>query len=110
MTVNLLVTAIFFAAIMYFKYYGVIVTYHAAEQVNQVTAVSNSVFSLMDPYYLLIFTDIIILGVYFFFNKKAGSIRKRISTAAVAENLSTAFCLQSHLLYACSTSCLIRPA
>ncbi|MBT2291262.1 LTA synthase family protein [Paenibacillus albidus] len=76
MTVNLLVTAIFFAAIMYFKYYGVIVTYHAAEQVNQVTAVSNSVFSLMDPYYLLIFTDIIVLGFYFFFNKKGRVYKK----------------------------------
>lgn len=63
MIVNLLLTAIFFAAIMYYKYYGVIVTYHALEQVNQVTAVSNSVFSLMDPYYLLIFTDIIVLFV-----------------------------------------------
>lgn len=76
MTVNLLVTAIFFAAIMYFKYYGVIVTYHAAEQVNQVTAVRNSVFSLMDPYYLLIFADIIILGIYFFFNKKGREYKK----------------------------------
>lgn len=61
---------------MYFKYYGVIVTYHAAEQVNQVTAVSNSVFSLMDPYYLLIFTDIIVLGGYFFFNKKGRVYKK----------------------------------
>lgn len=76
MTVNLLVTAIFFAAIMYFKYYGVIVTYHAAEQVNQVTAVRNSVFSLMDPYYLLIFADIIVMGFYFFFNKKGRNYKK----------------------------------
>ncbi len=76
MTVNLLVTAIFFAAIMYFKYYGVIVTYHAAEQVNQVTAVRNSVFSLMDPYYLLIFADIIVLGFYFFLNKKGRAYKK----------------------------------
>ncbi|MFF2911711.1 LTA synthase family protein [Paenibacillus sp. NPDC057934] len=76
MTVNLLVTAIFFAAIMYFKYYGVIVTYHAAEQVNQVTAVRNSVFSLMDPYYLLIFTDVIVLGFYFFFNKNGRDYKK----------------------------------
>ncbi|WP_410512712.1 LTA synthase family protein [Paenibacillus sp. BR2-3] len=79
MTVNLLVTAIFFAAIMYFKYYGVIVTYHALEQVNQVTAVSNSVFSLMDPYYLLIFMDIIVLGYYFFRNKKGRDLKKRIN-------------------------------
>ncbi|MBY0009339.1 LTA synthase family protein [Paenibacillus typhae] len=76
MLVNLLVTAIFFAAIMYFKYYGVIVTYQAAEQVNQVTAVRNSVFSLMDPYYLLIFSDIIIFGIYFFFNKKGRTYKK----------------------------------
>ena len=76
MTVNLLVTAIFFAAIMYFKYYGVIVTYHAAEQVNQVTAVRNSVFSLMDPYYLLIFIDIIVLGFYFFINKNGRNYKK----------------------------------
>jgi len=79
MTVNLLVTAIFFAAIMYFKYYGVIVTYHALEQVNQVTAVRNSVFSLMDPYYLLIFLDIIVLGYYFLRNKKGRDLKKQIN-------------------------------
>ncbi|KAI7264853.1 hypothetical protein KC345_g8700 [Hortaea werneckii] len=61
---------------MYFKYYGVIVTYHAAEQVNQVTAVRNSVFSLMDPYYLLIFIDIIVLGFYFFINKNGRTYKK----------------------------------
>ncbi|ULO07845.1 LTA synthase family protein [Paenibacillus sp. 19GGS1-52] len=76
MTVNFVVTAIFFAAIMYFKYFGVIVTYHAAEQVGQVTEVGDSVFSLMDPYYLLIFIDIIGLGFYFFFNKKGRNYKK----------------------------------
>lgn len=64
--VNLLLTAIFFAAIMYYKYYGVIVTYHALEQVNQVTAVKNSVWSLMHPYYLLIFIDIIVFSIVLF--------------------------------------------
>jgi len=59
--VNLLFTSVFFAVIMYYKYYGVIATYHALEQVNQVTAVKNSVFSLLDPYFLFIFTDILIL-------------------------------------------------
>src|SRR4029453_13411524 len=63
---NLLMTLILFAVIMYYKYYGVIVTYLALEQVNQVTAVKNSVFSLMDPYYLLIFIDIIIMAVVLF--------------------------------------------
>lgn len=59
---NLLFTGIFFAVIMYYKYYGVIATYTALQQVNQVTAVNKSVISLMDPQYLLVFTDIIVLG------------------------------------------------
>lgn len=68
---NLVMTLVLFAVIMYYKYYGVIVTYLALEQVNQVTAVKNSVFSLMDPYYLLIFIDIIIMAVLLFRPKKA---------------------------------------
>ncbi|WP_374987728.1 LTA synthase family protein [Paenibacillus sp. R14(2021)] len=70
--VNLLVTAILFAVIMYYKYFGIIVTYHALEQVNQVTAVKSSVFSLLDPYYLFIFLDIIVLFVLLF--KRRGAV------------------------------------
>ncbi|WP_397326748.1 LTA synthase family protein [Paenibacillus sabuli] len=76
---NLLLTGIFFAAIMYYKYYGVIVTYHALDQVNQVTAVKNSVFSLMDPYYLLIFTDILVIG-YLLVRSKKLTTWKRFAT------------------------------
>jgi lipoteichoic acid synthase len=68
---NLLMTTILFAVIMYYKYYGVIVTYFALAQVNQVTAVKNSVFSLMDPYFLFIFTDVIVLAALMF--KKKGT-------------------------------------
>lgn len=74
-TINLLVTAVFFAVIMYYKYYGVIVTYHALQQVNQVTAVNQSVLSLMDPYFLFIFTDIIVL-FFFLWRKKTGTLKQ----------------------------------
>lgn len=47
---------------MYYKYYGVIVNYHALAQVNQVTSVKSSMFSLLDPYYLFIFADVLIIG------------------------------------------------
>ncbi|MCR8658885.1 LTA synthase family protein [Paenibacillus endoradicis] len=67
---DLLMTSILFAVIMYYKYYGVIVTYFALAQVNQVTAVKNSVFSLMDPYFLFIYVDVVILA-YFVFKKKS---------------------------------------
>ncbi|WMT41576.1 hypothetical protein RE628_03345 [Paenibacillus sp. D2_2] len=75
LTVNLIVTAVFFAAIMYHKYYGVIVTYHALQQVNQVTAVKNSVFSLLAPYYLLIFLDIVVIGFWLMRRKRAENSR-----------------------------------
>lgn len=58
--INALLTSIFFAAIMYYKYYGVIVTYHALQQANQVTQVNASVMSLMHPYFLLIYTDVVL--------------------------------------------------
>ncbi|WP_326998682.1 LTA synthase family protein [Cohnella kolymensis] len=59
LAVNLLLTSIFFAVIMYYKYFGVIVTYHALQQVNQVTEVKGSVFSLLHPYFLFIYTDVV---------------------------------------------------
>lgn len=88
LTVNLIVTAIFFAAIMYHKYYGVMVTYHALEQVNQVTAVKNSVFSLLAPYYLLIFLDIVVIGFWLFRKKRAEKLKaffnmKKASTGVI---------------------------
>jgi lipoteichoic acid synthase len=57
--VNLFMTTIFFAVIMYYKYYGVIVTYHALQQVSQVAEVKGSVFSLLHPYFLFIYTDVV---------------------------------------------------
>jgi lipoteichoic acid synthase len=56
-TANLVMTCIYFAVIMYYKYFGVIVTYHALQQVGQVTEVRGSVMSLLHPYFLLIFID-----------------------------------------------------
>ncbi|WP_138495053.1 LTA synthase family protein [Paenibacillus pinistramenti] len=79
--VNLLLTGLFFAVIIYHKYYGVIVTYHALQQVNQVTAVSNSVFSLLAPYYLLIFLDIVVIGIYLIYRLR---VRKRLGIRAQA--------------------------
>ena len=75
---NLIITAIYFAAIMYHQYFGVIVTYHALQQVNQVTEVKGSVFQLLHPYFLLVFLDVVILA-YFLFRKKTQSWGKAYS-------------------------------
>ncbi|WP_325175609.1 LTA synthase family protein [Paenibacillus sonchi] len=59
MIANLLITLIYFSVLMYYKYYGVIATYHALQQVKKVTNVGESTYSLIAPYYLLIFVDIV---------------------------------------------------
>lgn len=99
--VNLLLTAIFFAVIMYYKYYGVIVTYHALEQVNQVTAVSNSVLSLLSPQYLLIFTDIIVIGAILFRRKRAINWKLSMSHKANRKAVTILFCV-------CAIICLMN--
>lgn len=76
---DLLMTSILFAVIMYYKYYGVIVTYFALAQVNQVTAVKNSVFSLLDPYFLFIYTDVVIIAFLLFKKKKKNDWKSRIN-------------------------------
>ncbi|SFE11587.1 Phosphoglycerol transferase MdoB [Paenibacillus catalpae] len=67
---DLILTGIYFAVIMYYKYFGVIVTYHELRQVNQVGEVNSSVISLMDPYFLFIFTDIVALFILYASNKR----------------------------------------
>lgn len=96
---NLIMTSILFAVIMYYKYYGVIVTYFALAQVNQVTAVKNSVFSLLDPYYLFIYSDIVIMAILLVRRNKAlvwkkESSRKENKRFVVAIlSVSVALCL-----------------
>lgn len=66
MIANLFISIIYFAVLMYYKYYGVIATYHALEQADKVTKVGESTYSLLDPYYLFIFVDIIVFMCFMF--------------------------------------------
>ncbi|WP_338012234.1 LTA synthase family protein [Paenibacillus beijingensis] len=68
--VNLLLTTVYFAVIMYYKYFGIIVTYHALMQIGQVAEVKGSVFQLLHPYFLLIYVDIVAAALVLIFNKK----------------------------------------
>lgn len=69
MIANLCITAIYFSVLMYYKYYGVIATYHALQQVDKVTKVGESTYSLITPYYLFIFIDIFFF-LFFMFRPK----------------------------------------
>ncbi|MFC4775930.1 LTA synthase family protein [Paenibacillus sp. GCM10023252] len=76
MIVNFLVTAVYFAIIMYYKYYGVIVTYVALQQAGQVTEVKSSVMTIMHPYFMLIFVDIVLYLVLFGVSRKVRGWRE----------------------------------
>jgi phosphoglycerol transferase MdoB-like AlkP superfamily enzyme len=68
--VNLLLTTVYFAVIMYYKYFGIIVTYHALAQIGQVGEVKGSVFQLMHASFLLIFVDIVLIGLALTFYRR----------------------------------------
>ncbi|MFX3634311.1 MAG: LTA synthase family protein [Candidatus Pristimantibacillus sp.] len=99
MIVNLLATVIYFAVLMYYKYYGIIATYHALGQADKVTKVGESTYSLLDPYYLLIFIDIIVFGLFMFRPKTINKLKmmgmKKIDKRVILAGfvLSIALCL-----------------
>ncbi|MFD2117516.1 LTA synthase family protein [Paenibacillus yanchengensis] len=112
---NIVMTSILFAVIMYYKYYGVIPTYHALAQVNQVGAVRNSVFTLIHPYFLLIFLDIIIISFFVFGRKKKKEklfhqYNQRYSRKIVLSvfSLSLAICLFNVLPHRASMNEIVK--
>lgn len=99
MIANLLITLIYFAVLMYYKYYGVIATYHAMQQVDKVTKVGESTYSLITPYYLFVFVDIILFIVLMFIPKyiskwkEKGTIRMNRKALLSIIAVSLGFCL-----------------
>lgn len=98
MIANLFITLIYFAVLMYYKYYGVIVTYHALEQADKVTKVGESTYSLLDPYYLFIFVDIVVFMCYMFRPKyiatwKERGVNRRMNRPALFGIISVAIAL-----------------
>jgi lipoteichoic acid synthase len=99
MIMNLLFTLLYFTVLMYYKYYGIIVTYHALKQVDKVTVVGDSAYTLLNPYYLLLFVDIVVLAAILWRPKNKRirqtlnmrSVRKPILPVLFA--LSVALCI-----------------
>jgi lipoteichoic acid synthase len=87
---NLFLTTIFFAVIMYYKYYGVIVTYHALQQVGQVAEVKGSVFSLLHPYFLFIYTDVVAF-LLLYINRRFRAWGKKLAFRESSALISTVF-------------------
>ncbi|MGG4034367.1 LTA synthase family protein [Paenibacillus cisolokensis] len=97
--VNTLLTTVYFAVIMYYKYFGIIVTWHALRQVGQVAEVKGSVFQLLHPYFLLIYTDIVLIALLLAFRRKT---RSWASLAAVRVRPALAGGLLAVTLFVCA--------
>jgi len=55
---NAILSAAMVSVIVYFRQFGIVVTYHAFMQAHQVLDVSDSILDLLQPLYLLYFADI----------------------------------------------------
>lgn len=99
MIANLFISLIYFSVLMYYKYYGVIATYHALQQVDKVTKVGESTYSLITPYYLFIFVDIVFFLFFMFRSKyiaiwkQRGEIRMNKAVLLLLTCASIALCI-----------------
>ncbi|WP_199614479.1 LTA synthase family protein [Paenibacillus alkalitolerans] len=60
LVLNALLSAAMVSVIVYYRQFGIVVTYRAFSQAHQVLDVSDSILDLLQPLYLLFFLDIII--------------------------------------------------
>ncbi|WP_037287956.1 LTA synthase family protein [Saccharibacillus sacchari] len=88
MLANLMITIIYFSVLMYYKYYGVVATYRALGQVGKLSHVEESTFSLLTPYYLFLFADILIFFFLFLLPKSRSEIKTKRSVSMNRKTLS----------------------
>lgn len=93
MLVNLLITVLFFALIVYHNHFGMIATSQVFGQVKQVGAVKKSIFAVVRPQYMLIFLDIIIIGLIMLRRKKALAWKHSMSRRSNRKGVAILFCV-----------------
>jgi lipoteichoic acid synthase len=75
--VNLILTILLVAILIYHDYYGYIVTVHAFSLLGQVGAVKDSVFELIDPIYFVLFVDFVLLILYAFIRRNSPALENK---------------------------------
>lgn len=93
MLVNVLITTLFFSLIVYHNHFGIIATSQVLDQVKQVGAVKKSIFSVLRPQYMLIFVDIIVIGLIMFRKQKALNWKKAMSRKSNRKAVAILFCI-----------------
>ncbi|MBN2981786.1 LTA synthase family protein [Cohnella algarum] len=75
LVLDFLISAVYIAVTIFYKYFGVIPTYQVLKQIGQVSEVKGSVFSLMHASFLFLFADI---GLFILFLSSSRAFRKWI--------------------------------
>lgn len=71
--INFIFSVLLLAVLIYNDYFGYIVTIHVFSQIGQVGTVKDSVLQLIDPIYLLLFVDFVLLTIYYSIKKNASA-------------------------------------
>lgn len=71
--VNFIFSLLLLAILIYFDYFGYIVTIHAFSQIDQVGTIKDSVMQLLSPVYLALFADFILIIILFILFQKKGT-------------------------------------
>ena len=65
LVINIFLSALFFVDIMYYSHFFTLMPVHSIYQIKQVGPVSESIFAVLRPIYLLCFADSLLLWIYY---------------------------------------------
>ncbi|WPS86052.1 LTA synthase family protein [Brevibacillus halotolerans] len=89
---NFLLSSFMLAIVVYYSYYGKIMTYQAFMQIGQVKDVSSSVFTLIKPQYFVLYLDIVIFLLWYrsVKKKKQDAVQAQVDMTLVKRLILTA--------------------
>ncbi|MED1862445.1 LTA synthase family protein [Fictibacillus nanhaiensis] len=102
LSLNLLLSTLFFGITVYHSYFGNIPTYYALMQAGQVGAVKDSVNQLIQPEYFLFYTDFIVMAILLLTRKIPLQSKFKLSKKKMIApilGISFAVCLANFFLH-----------
>lgn len=66
---NFIISTYFLSTILYYNYYGTLVTYNSVFQLGQVGEVKDSVFELFNPVYIILYLDVLVFLILLLLKK-----------------------------------------
>lgn len=97
--VNILVSLLLFSIILYYEFFGILVTHHALYQLHQVGDVKESIWTLLKPSQFLFFIDILILSLVAIIYKNPAPVTFKSRTPLILLIILAVINIGFNLLY-----------